>query len=69
MAAGSLMKTGIGEFTFPGIIKLTRKKKPATKKRMGRNPATGEEIVIPARPASWTLRARVLAGLKKTCLD
>ena len=35
-----------GEFTLPGLL-IKAAKRPATKKR-GRNPATGEEIVIPA---------------------
>jgi nucleoid DNA-binding protein len=39
--------------------------KPATKKRKGRNPATGEEITIAAKPASVDLRARPLAKAKE----
>lgn len=35
-----------GEFTFPGIGKLVKQKRKA---RMGRNPATGESIKIPAK--------------------
>ena len=35
-----------GEFTLPGIGKLV---KVARKERMGRNPATGAEIKIPAK--------------------
>ena len=35
-----------GEFTVPGLGKLV---KVARKARMGRNPATGEEIKIPAK--------------------
>lgn len=37
---------GSGEFTVPGIGKLVKKKRAA---RMGRNPATGEQIKIPAK--------------------
>ena len=36
----------VGEFTIPGIGKLV---KSARKARMGRNPATGEQIRIKAR--------------------
>ncbi len=36
----------IGAFTLPGIGKLVLSKRKA---RMGRNPATGEEIKIPAK--------------------
>ncbi len=35
-----------GEFTFPGIGKLIKKRRDA---RQGRNPATGETIQIPAK--------------------
>jgi len=35
-----------GEFTLPGIGKLVKKHREA---RMGRNPATGEQIKIPAK--------------------
>lgn len=35
-----------GEFTLPGIGKLVKVNRKA---RMGRNPATGEEIKIPAK--------------------
>lgn len=36
----------VGAFTLPGIGKITKKKRKA---RMGRNPATGEPIKIPAK--------------------
>lgn len=35
-----------GEFTIPGVGKLVKVNRKA---RMGRNPATGEEIKIPAK--------------------
>ncbi len=35
-----------GEFTLPGLGKLVKKHRPA---RMGRNPATGAQIQIPAK--------------------
>lgn len=35
-----------GEFTVPGLGKLVKQNRKA---RMGRNPATGEEIKIPAK--------------------
>ena len=37
---------GAGEFVLPGMVKLVVQKRKA---RMGRNPATGEAIKIPAR--------------------
>jgi nucleoid DNA-binding protein len=47
-----------------GLVQLTVRVKPATNKRKGRNPATGEEIDIAAKPASVDLRARPLAKAK-----
>lgn len=47
-----------------GLVQLTVRVKPATKKRKGRNPATGEEIDIAAKPASVEVRARPLAKAK-----
>jgi DNA-binding protein HU-beta len=43
-----------------GLVQLTVRVKPATKARKGRNPATGEEITIAAKPASVDIRARAL---------
>ena len=57
-----IKKRAVGEFTLPGLLKIKSVKRPATKKRLGRNPATGEEIWIGPKPAS--IRARVTA-LKK----
>jgi DNA-binding protein HU-beta len=56
---GNAEKVRIG-----GLVQLTVRVKPATKKRQGRNPATGEEITIPAKPASVDLRVRPLAKAK-----
>lgn len=48
-----------------GIVQLTVRVKPAQKARKGRNPATGEEITIAAKPASVDVRARPLARAKE----
>jgi DNA-binding protein HU-beta len=56
---GNAQKVRIG-----GMVQLTVRVKPATKKRAGRNPATGEEITIAAKPASVDVRARPLAKAK-----
>jgi DNA-binding protein HU-beta len=53
---GNAQKVRIG-----GLVQLTVRVKAAQKKRTGRNPATGEEIEIAAKPASVDLRARPLA--------
>ena len=47
-----------------GLVQLTVRVKPAQKARKGRNPATGEEITIAAKPASVDVRARPLAKAK-----
>jgi DNA-binding protein HU-beta len=56
---GNAQKVRIG-----GLVQLTPRVKPATKKRQGRNPATGEAIAIAAKPATVDLRARPLAKAK-----
>ena len=56
---GNAEKVRIG-----GLVQLTVRVKPAQKKRQGRNPATGEEITIAAKPASVDLRVRPLAKAK-----
>ena len=57
---GNAQKVRLG-----GLVQLTVRVKPATKKRTGRNPATGEEITIAAKPASVDVRARPLAKAKE----
>ena len=56
---GNAEKVKIGN-----LVQLTVRVKPATKARQGRNPATGEEITISAKPASVDVRARALAKAK-----
>lgn len=60
-----IKKRAVGEFTLPGLMKIKSVKRPATKKRMGRNPATGEEIVIGPKPASIRVRVSALKRLKE----
>jgi nucleoid DNA-binding protein len=61
----NLKPRGPQTFTIPGLMKIAVKKKPAQKSRIGRNPATGEEITIPAKPASKTVKVRPLKTLKE----
>jgi DNA-binding protein HU-beta len=56
---GNAPKVRIG-----GLVQLAVRVKPAQKARRGRNPATGEEITIAAKPAHVDLRARPLAKAK-----
>jgi len=56
---GNAEKVRIG-----GLVQLTVRVKPPQKARAGRNPATGEQITLAAKPASVDLRARPLARAK-----
>jgi DNA-binding protein HU-beta len=47
-----------------GVVQLDVRVRPATQERPGRNPATGEEITISAKPASVAVKARPLAKAK-----
>jgi len=51
-----------GEFVLPGMVKLVVQKRKA---RMGRNPATGEAIKIPAKTV---VKARIAKQLKDEVL-
>ena len=51
-----------GAFTFPGIGKLVLAKRKA---RIGRNPATGEEIKIPAKTV---VKMRVAKAFKEAVI-
>ena len=62
---GSLHPRGVGEFTLPGLLKISLRKVPA--RRAGtlvRNPATGEMIKGAAKPASMRVKIRALSKLK-----
>lgn len=61
----SISPRGVGEFTLPGMLKVATKKRPAVKKGTPvRNPATGEMMPSPGRPASMQVRVRALSKLK-----
>ena len=61
----SLRKSGCGQFTLPGMMKITTIKKPARKSRKGTNPFTGEEVVFKSKPASVAVRIRALKKMKE----
>lgn len=62
-----MKKRGSGEFTVPDTgVKIRRVRKPARRARMGRNPATGEQIKIAAKPAHTVVRVTALKALKDT---
>jgi nucleoid DNA-binding protein len=60
-----LGKKGPGVFNVPGLLKIKRVEKPPTKARQGRNPLTGEPIMIKAKPKRTVVRALALKALKE----
>lgn len=56
-----------GSVTVAGLVKIDVVEQKATKKRMGRNPATGEEIEIAAKP--YKKRGKVRVRALKTLKD
>ena len=60
----SVNKKGAGEFTLPGLLKITSVKVPAKPKRKGINPFTKEEVWFAAKPATTKLKVRPLKKLK-----
>tara|TARA_R110002073_G_scaffold318012_1_gene491878 strand:+ start:227 stop:628 length:402 start_codon:yes stop_codon:yes gene_type:complete len=61
----SIKKRSVGEFTMPGMLKITTVSKPARKARKGINPFTGEETMFKAKPASIAVKVRPLKKLKE----
>src|SRR5262245_35504758 len=65
MIKADLSKRGSGVFTVPGLMRITVKRKPATKERQGINPFTKEPMTIKAKPARNVVRVRPLRALKE----
>jgi nucleoid DNA-binding protein len=61
----ALGKKGPGVVTVPGLLKIKKVVRPATKARQGRNPATGEPMMIKAKPARTIVKAQPLKSLKE----
>ena len=60
----SVSKKGAGNFTLPGLLKITAVNVPAKPKRKGINPFTKEEQWFAAKPASVKVKVRPLKKLK-----
>ncbi|WP_428613758.1 HU family DNA-binding protein [Pseudoalteromonas sp.] len=58
-------KGAVGQFTLPGLMKVKTIRKPATKKRKGINPFTGEETIFQAKPARTVVKVLPLKKLKE----
>ena len=62
---GSVHPRGAGQFTWPGVMKVTLRNIPARKAgTLVRNPATGEMTPAAAKPASVRVKVRALSKLK-----
>ncbi|WP_104657869.1 HU family DNA-binding protein [Ralstonia insidiosa] len=66
---GALHKKGAGEFTLPGLFKVVSVKVPATKRRFGKNPFTGQEQWFEAKPATVRVKVRALKKVKDAALN
>ena len=65
MIKADLSKSGAGVFKVPGLMRVTVKRKPATKARMGINPFTKEQVMFKAKPARNVVRVRPLKTLSQ----
>jgi hypothetical protein len=64
---GDLGKKGPGVFTLPGMMKITRAIKPATKAGERPNPfKPGEMMIVKAKPATVKLRLKALKSLRES---
>jgi nucleoid DNA-binding protein len=67
---GSIHPRGVGEFTLPGLLKITLRKVPARKAgTLIRNPATGEMMKGAAKPATVRVKIRALSKLKGAAIS
>lgn len=60
----SVHKKGAGEFSLPGLVRVSVTNVPAKKARKGIDPFTKVERVFKAKPASVKLKARFFKKLK-----
>lgn len=64
----SINKKGAGEFTWPGVVKVTALQVPAKKARKGIDPFTKVERMFAAKPASVKVKARFFKKVKDAAL-
>ena len=60
----SICDQGYGQFTLPGLMKVTTVQRPAIKARRGINPFTKEETLFKAKPPSTGVRIQALKKMK-----
>lgn len=64
LVAHHLKTPGVGSFTLNSLLKIRLVSRKAIKSRVTRNPKTGEELKIQARPARKAIRVVALKKLK-----
>jgi nucleoid DNA-binding protein len=64
MIKADLSKSGAGVFKLPGLMRITVKRKPATKEHEGISPFTKEPMIFKAKPARNVVRVRPLQALR-----
>ena len=62
--AKAVASAGPGQIQLPGLLKIVRQHRPATKKKQVRNPATGEMVWSGPKPARSVVKVRPLKALK-----
>lgn len=63
---GHMKKTGSGEVMIPKLgVKLRRIRRKPTKKRVMVSPLTGQEVVIPSKPARDDIKLVAMKVLKE----
>lgn len=65
MVKADLSRGAAGVFKVPGLVRITVKRKPATKERIGINPFTKEQMTFKAQPARNVVRVRPVKALKE----
>ena len=64
--AGHMKKQGSGEVMIPKLgVKLRRVRRKATKKRTMVSPLTGQEVIIPSKPARDDIKLIAMKALKE----
>ncbi|MBS0446887.1 MAG: HU family DNA-binding protein [Proteobacteria bacterium] len=66
--AASVAKKGAGQFTLPGLFKVTSTHVPAKKARTGIDPFTKQERKFAAKPATTKVKVRAMKKLKDAAL-
>lgn len=64
----SINKKGAGEFSWPGVVKVSALQVPAKKARKGIDPFTKVERMFAAKPASVKVKARFFKKVKDAAL-